>query len=108
MAREVVSGTIIGVQLWMVVGALVLAVSGFLLAGSLDGDAGMPTAWRWLSYLIPVASLVLAVLAILQAFPFDQYVLGLTASILVPIWAVWLAMPPRARGNDVATRASAR
>jgi hypothetical protein len=55
-----------------------------------------------------VASLVLAVLAILQAFPFDQYVLGLTASILVPIWAVWLAMPPRACGNDVATRASAR
>ena len=92
MAREIVLGTIFVVQLWMIVGALVLAVPGFVIAGSLGAAAGMPNAWRWLSYLIPVASLVLAVLAILQAFPFDQYVLGLTAGILVPIWAAWLAM----------------
>ena len=92
MAREIALGTIFGVQFWLVLGALVLAVPGFLLAGSLGADAGMPSAWRWLSYLIPVASIVLAVLAILEAFPFDQYVLGLTAGILVPIWAIWLAM----------------
>jgi hypothetical protein len=92
MAREVVNGTIFGVQLWLIVGALVLAVPGLLLGGSLGADAGMPSAWRWLSYLIAVASIVLAVLAIMQAFPYDQYVLGLTAGILVPIWAIWLAM----------------
>jgi hypothetical protein len=92
MAREVAREVIFGVQLWLVVGALVLAVPGFLFAGSLGADAGMPPAWRWLSVLIALASIVLAVLAVLQAFPFDQYVLGLTAGILVPIWAVWLAM----------------
>jgi hypothetical protein len=69
MAREVVNGTIFGVQLWMVVGALVLATPGMLLAGSLGADAGMPRAWRWLSVLIALASIVLAVLTVLQAFP---------------------------------------
>ena len=92
MAREVVINTIFGVQLWLVVGALVLAVPGFILAGSLGADAGMPPAWRWLSLLIALASIVLVVLAVLEAFPYDQYVLGLTAGILVPIWAIWLAM----------------
>jgi hypothetical protein len=92
MAREVVNGTIFSMQLWMVVGALVLAVPGFLLAGSLGADAGMPPAWRWLSVLIGLAAIVLMVLVVLRAFPFDQYALGLTAGILVPIWAVWLAI----------------
>ena len=52
----------------------------------------MPSAWRWLSLLIALASIVLAVLAVLEAFPFDQYLLAATAGILVPIWAIWLAL----------------
>ena len=95
MAREVVINTIFGVQLWLAVGALMLAAPGIWFAGSLGADAGMPQAWRWLSILIGVASIVLAVLAVLEAFPFDQYVLGLTAGILVPIWAIWLASRSR-------------
>jgi hypothetical protein len=92
MAREVVINTMFGVQLWLAVGAIVLAVPGILLAGSLGADAGMPPAWRWLSLLIALASLVLVVLAVLQAFPYDQIALALTAGILVPIWAIWLAI----------------
>ena len=76
MAREVVINTIFGVQLWLVVGALVLAAPGIWLAGSLGADAGMPPAWRWLSLLIALAALVLVVLVVLEAFPFDQYLLG--------------------------------
>ena len=105
MAREMVNGTIFGVQLWMTVGALVLAAPGVWLAGSLGADAGMPPAWRWLSALIALASVVLAVLAVLQAFPFDQYVLGLTAGILVPIWAIWLASRSRELFGDEVTPA---
>jgi hypothetical protein len=92
MAREVVINTIFGVQLWLVVGALVLAAPGIWLAGSLGADAGMPAAWRWLSLLIALAGLVLAVLTVLEAYPYDQYLLALTAGILVPIWAIWLAI----------------
>ena len=95
MAREVVVNTIFGVQLWLVVGALVLAAPGFWLAGSLGADAGMPSAWRWLSVVIGVAAILLAVLAVLEAFPFDQYLLGLAAGILTPIWAIWLGMRAR-------------
>ena len=95
MAREIVNGTIFNAQMWLTVGALLLSIPGFILAGSLGYEAGMPGGWRWLSYLIPVASLVLAVLAILYAFPYDQYVLGLLAGILVPLWAVWLAIRSR-------------
>ena len=92
MAREVVVNTIFGVQLWLAVGAIVLAAPGVWLAGSLGADAGMPPAWRWLSILIALVSIVLAVLAVLEAFPFDLYTLGLSSGILVPIWAIWLAM----------------
>ena len=92
MAREVVINTLFGVQLWLVVGTLVVAAPGFLLAGSLGADAGMPPAWRLLSMVIALAAIVLAVLAVLEAYPFDQYLLGLSAGILVPIWAIWLAM----------------
>jgi hypothetical protein len=95
MAREVVINTLFGVQLWLVVGALVLAAPGIWLAGSLGADAGMPQGWRWLSVVIALAAIVLAVLAVLEAYPFDQYLLGLTAGILVPIWAIWLAMRSR-------------
>ena len=95
MAREVVVNTIFGVQLWLAVGAIVLAAPGIWLAGSLGADAGMPPAWRWLSVLIALASIVLAVLAVLEAYPFDLYTLGLTSGILVPIWAIWLAMRAR-------------
>ena len=105
MAREVVNGTIFGVQLWLIIGALVLAAPGVWLAGSLGADAGMPRAWRWLSVLIALASIVLAVLAVLQAFPFDQYVLGLTSGILVPIWAIWLASRSREVFGDEAPAA---
>ena len=48
---------------------------------------------------------MLAVLAVLEAFPFDQYVLGLTAGILVPIWAIWLASRSRELFGDEVTPA---
>ena len=95
MAREVAIGTIFNVERWLLVGSLLLSIPGFLLAGSLGAEAGMPSAWRWLSYAIPVASIVLAVLVYMYAFPFDDYFFGLTGGILVPIWAIWLALRAR-------------
>ena len=35
---------------------------------------------------------MLAILAVMETYPLDQYALGLTAGILVPIWVIWLAM----------------
>ena len=44
MAREAIINATFGVQLWLVVGALVLAVPGLWFPGSLGADAGMPPA----------------------------------------------------------------
>jgi hypothetical protein len=52
----------------------------------------MPTGWVWLSLAIAVVSLTATVLAVADAYPFDQLALLLTAGILVPIWALWLAI----------------
>ena len=38
---------------------------------------------------------MLVVLTVLEAYPFDLYVYGFTAGILVPTWAIWLAMRAR-------------
>jgi hypothetical protein len=92
MSREVANGLVFDVQLWLIAGALLLAVPGFLFAGSLGAEAGMPQGWRWLSVAIAVAAIVLAVLAVMRPYPFDQIALGVTAGILVPIWAIWLAL----------------
>ena len=56
--------------------------------------------------LIELASIVLAVFALLEAFSFDQYLLGLTAGILVPIWAIWLASRSRDLFGDSLRAAS--
>ncbi len=102
MAREMINGTIFNVERWLLVGSLLLAIPGFLIAGSLGNEAGMPSAWRWLSYLIPVASIVLAPLVYLYAFPFDDYLLGITFGILLPLWAIWLARRAPVLWNDEA------
>ena len=46
---------------------------------------------------IGVAAIMLAVL---EAYPFDQSVVGLTAGILTPIWAIWLASRSRRVFSD--------
>jgi hypothetical protein len=81
-----------GVQMWMVIGAIVLAAIGVTLASGLGRDAGMPSGWVWLSAAIAVLSLASAALAVIGAYPFDQLAVVLTAGILVPIWALWLAI----------------
>ena len=95
MSREVANGLVYDVQLWLIVGALVLAVPGFVFAGWLGEEAGMPQGWRWLSVVIALAAVVLAVLAVLRPFPYDQIALGVTAGILVPAWAIWLGIRAR-------------
>ena len=108
MSREVANNLIYDIQLMLTVGAILLAVPGFLFAGWLGAEAGMSPTWRWLSVVIAVAGVVLAVLALLRAFPFDQYVLGLTAGILVPIWVIWLAREARSLwGSGIQPEAAA-
>jgi MFS family permease len=92
MSRLMVLDVASGVQMWMVIGAIVLAAIGVTLAGGLGRGAGMAQGWVLLSAAIAVLSLASAVLGIIGAYPFDQLAVVLTAGVLLPIWALWLAI----------------
>jgi hypothetical protein len=91
MSRLMILSVAEGVQLWMVLGAIVLAAAGVFLTIGLGREAGMPVGWTWLSAVIVILSVAAAVLAVLGAYPFDQLSVLLVAGFLVPIWALWLA-----------------
>jgi hypothetical protein len=91
MSRLMILSVAQGVQLWMVLGAIVLGAAGVFLVSALGREAGMPIGWTWLSAGIAILSLAAAALAVLGAYPFDQLSVLLTAGVLVPIWALWLA-----------------
>jgi len=80
------------VQIWMAIGATLLAAIGAVLIAPVGRRAGMPVGWAWLSPAILVLGLVAAVLHIFQAFPADWSVLLVATSIVVPIWAIWIAL----------------
>jgi hypothetical protein len=75
-----------------VLGAIVLAAFGVILISGLGREAGMPTGWVWLSATIAIVSLLAAALGVVDAYPFNQLAVLLVAAILLPIWALWIAV----------------
>jgi hypothetical protein len=57
----------------------------------------MPSGWRWLSLAIAALSLIASVMPLFGVSPFDLLMVAVIAGILLPIWAIWLAL----RGRDV-------
>jgi hypothetical protein len=92
VSRLMVLNVAEGVQMWMVIGAIVLAAIGITLVSGLGRGAGMPSGWAWLSGAIAVISLASAGLSVIGAYPFDQLAVVLAAGVLLPIWALWLAV----------------
>jgi hypothetical protein len=92
MSRLMILGVAGPIQTWMVMGAIILSSIGVVLVARLARSAGMPQAWVWLSYAIAVLSLVASVLGALGLYPFDQLAILIVAAILVPVWALWLAI----------------
>ena len=79
-------------QLWMAIGATLLAAIGAVLIAPVGRRAGMPVGWVWLALAIAILALLAAVLHVLQAFPADNIVLLVVAGIAVPLWALWIAL----------------
>jgi hypothetical protein len=89
------------VQLWLVIGAIVLVSIGIVVAVRLVQSAGMPSGWAWLSYLVVAGSFVSSGLGIAGTYPFDQIALLVVAGALIPLWALWLAIrAPSLRGPE--------
>ena len=95
MSRLMAFNIVMGIQTWLVSGAIVAAAVGLIAAGGLGQDAGMPSGWRWLSLAIAVLFLIASVMPLFAVSPFDLLMIALTAGILLPIWAIWLALRAR-------------
>jgi hypothetical protein len=80
------------VQVWLAIGAVFLVAIGALLVAPVGRRAGMPVGWALLSPAIAVLGLVAAVLHVFQLYPIDLGILFIVAGIVVPIWALWIAL----------------
>jgi hypothetical protein len=75
-------------QSWVNTGALVIVGVAAASAGWL---VNLTRDWRILSYLIAIGAVLGAVLRIFGAYQASDITLGITAGIVVPIWAFLLA-----------------
>jgi hypothetical protein len=99
MSRVMILNVVTGIQNWLIIGSLVAAAVGLVIAGTLGREAGMPSQWLWLGLIGAALAVVLAVVsAVLPpfvAYPWDVILIVLVAGITVPIWVAWLAARAR-------------
>jgi hypothetical protein len=103
MSRLMTLNVASGVQAWLINGAIALILIGVLTVAGLVRRAGISAGWVWISYLLVVGAVLVAVLGELRAYPYDLISLPVLTGLLVPAWAVWLAIEaPRLEAPDAA------
>jgi len=95
------------ITMWLTSGAEVLAAVGLILLTDLASEAGMGSGWGLYSYLTAAVALVAVVGAALggalELEPDPYYLTLLTGGVLIPLWALWLAIrAPQLSAPDVA------
>ena len=82
-----------GIADWLLQAAAVLLAVGVAYAGRALAAREMPAGWATLSYVL-VASLLVGVALDFAKVdgPLPELIVGLSAGVLLPIWAAWLAM----------------
>ena len=94
MSRLMAFNIVQGIQTWLTNGAIIAAAVGVLIAARPGVRAGMPVGWAYLGYLTALASVIVVVLWAFshETFPFNLWSLVAVAAVLLPAWAIWLAM----------------
>ena len=80
------------VQTWLNNGAIVALAVGVLMAVGLARRAGISGVWAVISYLLVIGAVLTPVLDQLDAYPFNLISLLALTAILIPAWALWLAV----------------
>lgn len=80
------------IQAWLNNGAIVALAIGVLLAVGLVRRAGISVGWVWLSYLLVIGAVLTPVLGELHAEPYDLISFLALVTLLIPGWALWLAI----------------
>ena len=83
------------IQTWLNNGAIVALAIGVLLAVGLVRRAGISVGWVWLSYLLVIGAVLTPVLGELHAEPYDLISFFVLVAVLIPGWALWLAIAAR-------------
>ena len=94
-SRLVVLGVTDSLTMWLNIGFITLAVVGVVLVTSLAAEAGMGRGWAMYSYLVAAAGVVVALGAALGLEPYAYYSTIVLAGILIPVWALWVAIRGR-------------
>jgi len=94
MSRLMAFNIVQGIVNWVSNGAIIAAAVGILIVARPGVRAGMPVGWAYLGYLTALASVVVVVLWSFPAdtFPLNLWGLVVLAAILLPAWAIWLAV----------------
>jgi hypothetical protein len=100
MSRLMTHNILQGVQTWLTNAAVVGVALGLVISARPGVRAGMPVGWAYLGYLIALAAFLDVILwwFQFQSYPWNLVTSGVIAAILVPAWAIWLAM----RSDDLA------
>jgi hypothetical protein len=92
MSRLMTLNVASGVQAWLNNGAIVLMALGVLLVVALVRRAGASSGWVWFSYLLVIGAVLAPILGELHAEPYDLIAFFVLVAVLVPGWALWLAI----------------
>jgi MFS family permease len=94
MSRLMAFNIVQGIQVWLTNGAIIAAAVGVVIAARPGVRAGMPVGWAYLGYLTALVGIIVAGLWAFshQTFPFNLWGQVLVAAILLPAWAIWLAL----------------
>lgn len=87
-----------GIADWLLIAALVLLAAGVIAAAGVIVREGMPAVWGTLSYgLAGVLGLGAALTILGVDGPWASLLIALGSGVLLPVWAVWLAVGSRDR-----------
>jgi len=94
MSRLMAYNIVQGIQTWLINGAIIAAAVGLVMAARPGVRAGMPVGWAYLGYLTALAGVIVAGLWAFSrdTFPYNLWSQVVLAAILLPAWAIWLAM----------------
>ena len=99
MSRLMAFNIVQGIVNWLTNGAIIATAAGLIIAARPGVNAGMSVGWAYLGYVTALAGLIVVGLWAFprETFPFNLWGLVVLAVILLPAWAIWLAM----RANDL-------
>jgi hypothetical protein len=94
MSRLMAFNIVQNIVTWLINGAIIGAAVGLIVAARPGVNAGMPVGWAYLGYLTALVGIVVVVLWAFshETFPFNLWSLVGLAAILLPAWAIWLAV----------------